>query len=92
MVCVHTSLRRSYWEEILKSYHDTLSIGLEKLGTNPTYLTYDDLKKEFHKYFKFGLGLALLPAIFSVICDEDTDDLDEMEVKFLVQELKISNL
>ncbi|XP_044728830.1 uncharacterized protein LOC123292300 [Chrysoperla carnea] len=77
--CVDPSIRREHWDTILTEYHKTFTSGLEKLGSNPGLLTYNDLKNEFVKYGKFGLAMCLEAAPFSVLPDEETADLDAME-------------
>ncbi|XP_044729466.1 uncharacterized protein LOC123292817 [Chrysoperla carnea] len=79
LACVQTSIRRAHWDEILTEYHKTFTSCLEKLGSRPELLTYDDLKNEFAKYFKFGLGLVIEAGPFSVMPDEEAADLDAMK-------------
>ncbi|XP_044728831.1 uncharacterized protein LOC123292301 [Chrysoperla carnea] len=76
--CVDPLIRREHWDYILTEYHKTMTSCLEKLGTNPG-LTYSDIKNEFIKYGKFGLGMCLETAIFSVMPDEETADLETIE-------------
>lgn len=82
--CTSQELRERHYEELLKAYHKSLSDLVRDLGSDPTVIfPYSELEKEMLASAKFGVGMGMESLPFSIMDDDDTVDLDTIEVGLL---------
>lgn len=71
-------LREKHFDKLIKTYHNSLSNTIKKLGSDPEKLfSFNDLLGELKRYGRFGLILA--PILLQIITSnpDDIPDMDE---------------
>lgn len=70
--------RREHYNKLLKTYHESLSETVRKLGSDPERLfSYDDLQDELRYLGDFALLTGPLIVQLKIANPEDVVDLDE---------------
>ncbi|XP_055541041.1 uncharacterized protein LOC129727327 [Wyeomyia smithii] len=78
--CTTQKLREEHYEDLLKTYHDSLSDMLRNLGSNPDELfSYSDLQKELREFARFGVGMGIESIPFSLLDENEVSDLDQIQ-------------
>lgn len=57
--------------------------SLDQLGCSSKLFSLDDLKAEIKKYAIFGIGMSMEAIVMSLLDDEETADLDTIEVSIM---------
>lgn len=78
--CTNQTLREAHYEDLLKTYHESLSDMLRNLGSDPEQLfSYSDLQKELREFARFGVGMGIESIPFSLLDEGDVSDLDQIQ-------------
>ncbi|XP_055637425.1 uncharacterized protein LOC129776066 isoform X2 [Toxorhynchites rutilus septentrionalis] len=78
--CTSQALREAHYEDMLKSYHESLSEMLRDLGSDPEQLfPYFELQKEMREFGRFGCGMGMESVPFSLLDENEVADLDQIQ-------------
>lgn len=78
--CTSQELREQYFDELIKTYHESLCSFVKDFGSNPDVLfPFSALQEELRTSFRFGVAMACESVTFSLLEDHETPDMDGLQ-------------
>ncbi|CAO1422867.1 unnamed protein product [Diamesa serratosioi] len=75
--CTSQELREEYFDDLIKTYHESLCCFVKDFGSNPDILfPFSALQEELKTSFRFGTGMAIESIPFSLLEDHEAPDMD----------------
>lgn len=78
--CTSQELREEYFDELIKTYYESLCSLVRDFGSNPDVLfPFSALQEELRTSFRFGVGMAIEAVTFSLLDDDEAPDMDSLQ-------------
>lgn len=78
--CATEEILFNKWDELIETYHAALITRIIELGSKPSIAPLEDLKRDIQTNAIFGLGMCLETITFSMLEEDEVEELDLLDV------------